>query len=209
MKKALLFIVVVLFCATFVFAATSTKFTKYGNIFKTGDFTIKGINCTINEAGNREGDSLPVTIALKNGEYLMESIVDGNKAGVLFKNDGKLYMYDEKEKMAMIMPIGSETMMQFPPVFVYTKNGNGKFDGKNLYYETLIEGDKQTIYWYSGNDIYAIQEKGPEENYAIFISSITPKADPSLFVLPKDYEILDMNDLMSLLDSSWAQSMPY
>ena len=209
MKKTLLLIIVVLICASFVFAATSTKFTKYGNIFKTGDFTIKGINSPINAQGNREGDSLPVTIALKNGEYLMESIVDGYKAGVLFKNDGKLYMFDEKEKMAMIMPISSETMLQFPPVFVYTKNGNGKFDGKNLYYEALIEGDKQTIYWYSGNDIYAIQEKGPEENYAIFISSITPKADSSLFAIPQGYELLDMNDLMGFLDSSWAQSMPY
>ena len=209
MKKALLLILVVLLCAGFVFAATSTKFTKYGNIFKTGEFTIKGINSQINDSGNREGDSLPVTIALKNGEYLMESIVDGYKAGVLFKNDGKLYMFDEKEKMAMIMPISSETMLQFPPVFVYTKNGNGKFDGKNLYYETLVEGDKQIIYWYSGNDIYAIQEIGPEENYAIFISSITPKADSSLFAIPQGYEILDMNDLMGFLDSSWAQSMPY
>ena len=198
MKKALLTIFIVLICAAVAFAATSTKFEKYGKIFKTGVFTINGTNCQINASGNREGDSVPVTIAMKNGEYVMESTVDGYKAGVLFKNDGNLYMYDGKEKMAMIMPLGSESMLQFPPVFVYTKSGNGKFDGKNLYYETLIEGDKQTIYWYSGNDIYAIQEKSPEENYAIFVSSITDKADASLFEIPAGYEVLSMQDLMSM-----------
>ena len=209
MKKKLLTLIIIVLCASVAFAATSTRFTKYGNIFKTGEFTIKGINCNIDASGNREEDSLPVTIALRSGEYLMESIVDGSKTGVLFKSDGNLYMYDEKEKMAMIMPIGSEAMMQFPPVFAYTKNGNAKFDGKNLYYETIVDEDKQTIYWYNGNDLYAIQEKGPEENYAIFISSISPKAEASLFQLPAGCEVMDMNSLMSFFESSWADSMPY
>jgi hypothetical protein len=62
----------------------------------------------------------------------------------------------------------------------------------------LIEGDKQTIYWYNGNDIYAIQEKSPEENYAIFVSSITDKADASMFEIPAGYEIMSMQDLMSM-----------
>ena len=209
MKKSLLTIIIIVLCVGIAFAATSTKFTKYGNIFKTGEFTIKGINCNIDASGNRDGEALPVTIAIRSGEYLMESIVDGSKTGVLFKNDGNLYMYDEKEKMVMILPFGSETMMQFPPVFVYSKNGNAKFDGKNLYYETIVDEDKQTIYWYNGNDLYAIQEKGPEENYAIFISSISPKAEASLFQIPEGYEVMDMNSLMSFLDSSWSTSMPY
>ena len=42
MKKALLLVVAVLLVAGSLFAATSTKFSSYGSIFKKGEFTLTG-----------------------------------------------------------------------------------------------------------------------------------------------------------------------
>lgn len=203
MKKTLLLIVLVVLCAGMVFAAPSTRFTKYGNIFKTGEFTVKASACEMDDSGNRVGQTSPVTIAMRAGEYYMESADEGVSVRIILKSDGKLYMIEDNSKSMMILPAEGEDLMKFPASIDYTKSGFAKFDGRALYYETVKEDDKETTYWFNGYDLYAIQEKSEFMNSSVFITSVTQKADASLFVLPVGYETMDLSTLADSLSSAF------
>ncbi len=206
MKKALLLIVLVVLCAGMVFAAPSTRFTKYGNIFKTGEFTVKASACEMDDSGNRVGQASPVTIAMRAGEYYMESADEGVSVRIILKSDGKLYMIEDNSKSMMILPAEGENLMKFPASIDYTKSGFAKFDGRALYYETVKEDDKETTYWFNGYDLYAIQEKSEFMNSSVFITSVTQKADASLFVLPVGYETMDLTSLADSLGSAFEST---
>ena len=206
MKKALLLIVLVVLCAGMVFAAPSTRFTKYGNIFISGDFTIKGTVSEMDSSGNRTGQTSPVTIALHAGEYYMQSSDEGVSVRVILKSDGKMYMIEDTSKTMMVLPADGAELMKFPPMLDYNRSGFAKFDGRALYYETVKEDDKETTYWFNGYDLYAIQENSDSQNTAVFITSITQKADASLFVLPVGYETMDLTSLADSLGSAFEST---
>ena len=207
MKKALLLVVAVLLVAGSLFAATSTKFSSYGSIFKKGEFTLTGKVYEINASGNRVGNGSPITVAMHAGEYYMEASEGGQTAKMILKQDGKLYIIDDGEKMIMILP-GDDSdsdLIQMPSTYDFTTSGNGKFDGKSLSYETVKEDGTDTIYWYNGSSLYAIQTKDYSSNSAIIIDSITQSASASLFTIPTGSQTMDMSDLGSWGDS-WGSS---
>ncbi len=134
------------------------------------------------------------------GQYYMDITADGENVKMILK-DGKLYVIADSEKMVMVLPGDdeeAESMVQIPSAFDYSKSGNGRLDGKSLYYETLsgVTAVEET-YWYNGSDLYAIQMKEAEADSAIFIDSIAQRVDSSLFNIPSNYEVMDLSDMGS------------
>ena len=197
MKKTLAIILTALLVASCVFAATSSKFTKYGNIFKSGEYTLKGTSYGFDSKGNKTGTGSPIVVAEHAGSYYVEAYSEGESFKVLMQ-DGKYYMISDADKLVMVMPYeeGDENeYMSFPASYDVQSSGNAKLDGKNYYYEKTKETDGTiSTYWYNGSDLYAIATA----ESIVYITSVTSKADASLFKLPTNYEVMDLSDLSSL-----------
>ena len=197
MKKRIALILLGLILATALFAATSTRFTKYGNIFKSGEFLLKSTMYELDDRGSKVGNPSPVTVAEHAGSYYMEATENGETFKVLIK-DGKMNMISDAEKSIMVMSMDgmddSDTI-DMPETVDVLSSGNDKLDGKTYYYEKAKAPDGTvSTYWYNGNDLYAIQSV----DSIMYINSLTQKPDASLFEVPSGYEVMDMSALFSM-----------
>ncbi len=208
MKRTLAIILVAVLVASCAFAATSTKFTKYGNIFKSGEYTLKGTSYEMGSNGSKTGTGSPVYVSEHAGSYYMEVSAEGESMRILIM-DGKYYLISDSDKSVISMAYeeGDDDIMTFPSSYEVLGSGNGKLDGKSYYYENSKDADGIiSTYWYNGNDLYAIQSV----DSIIYIESVTQKADASKFAVPQGYDVIDMSDLASLFSglgdddySSW------
>lgn len=200
MKKTLTLILTALLVASCVFAATSTKFTKYGNIFKSGEFTLKGTSYGFDSKGNKTGVGAPLVVAEHAGSYYMETSSEGESFKILIK-DNTYYLISDAEKSIISMPNeeGDDSeLMSFPASYEIQSSGNSKLDGKSYYYESTKEADGTvSTYWYNGNTLYAIQNA----ETIVYITSVEQKVDASLFTLPTGYEVMDLTALLGGLMS--------
>ena len=197
MKKLIALVLLGLLLVAAVFAATSTKFTKYGNIFRSREYTLNATAYELDSKGNKTGTGSPLIVAEHAGDYYMEATEAGQTIKVIITG-GKMNMISDAEKSIMVMPLDgmddSDTI-NMPDTIEVTSSGNGKLDGKTYYYEKATDPDGTvSTYWYNGNDLYAIQSEGT----IMYINSIVQKVDSSLFVIPSGYEIMDMSDLFSM-----------
>ena len=197
MKKRIALILLGLILATALFAATSTRFTKYGNIFKSGEFLLKSTTYELDSRGAKVGNPSPVTVAEHAGSYYMEATENGETFKVLIK-DGKMNMISDADKSIMVMSMDdmddSDTI-DMPETVDVLSSGNDKLDGKTYYYEKAKAPDGTvSTYWYNGNDLYAIQSV----DSIMYINSLTQKPDASLFEVPSGYEVMDMSALFSM-----------
>ncbi|MBR2281321.1 MAG: hypothetical protein IJ863_01720 [Spirochaetales bacterium] len=206
MKKIALALIAVLLLAGTLFAATSTRYVRYADIFRSRNFTLKGTSYTM-ENGRKTGDGYPLVVAEQGDSYYMEASENGSVVKVII-SDGKYYMIDESSKSIIAMSMeGGDTDTDFIEftdyAFEVLSSGNGKLDGKSLFYEKSInqDGDEYTC-WYNGSTLAAIQF----EDAIIYIDSLEQKVDSSLFVVPESgYEILDLTSLFSEM-SEWDWS---
>ena len=209
MKKRIALVVLGLLLVAAVFAATSTKFTKYGNIFKSGEYTLKATVYEVDSKGNKTGTGYPLVVAEHAGDYYMEA-TDAGEAIKVIITGGKMNMISDSEKSIMVMALDgmddSDTV-NFPDTLNVTSSGNGKLDNKSLYYEKAPDADGiVSTYWYNGNDLYAIQT----DDSIMYINSIAQKADSSLFVIPTGYEVMDMSDMFSMFgDMDYSTDYSY
>ena len=196
MKRTLAIILVVVLVASCAFAATSTKFTKYGNIFESHEYTLKGTSYEMGSNGSKTGTGSPVYVSEHAGSYYMEVSAEGESMRILIM-DGKYYLISDSDKSVISMAYeeGDDDIMTFPSSYEVLGSGNGKLDGKSYYYENSKDADGIiSTYWYNGNDLYAIQNV----DSIIYIESVTQKADASKFAVPQGYDVIDMSDLASL-----------
>ncbi|MBR1582940.1 MAG: hypothetical protein IJ663_04255 [Spirochaetales bacterium] len=196
MKRTLAIILVAVLVASCAFAATSTKFTKYGNIFKSHEYTLKGTSYEMGSNGSKTGTGSPVYVSEHAGSYYMEVSAEGESMRILIM-DGKYYLISDSDKSVISMAYeeGDDDIMTFPSSYEVLGSGNGKLDGKSYYYENAKEADGTiSTYWYNGNDLYAIQSV----DSIIYIESVSQKADASKFAVPQGYDVIDMSDLASL-----------
>ena len=189
MKKTLLLTLIALLCAGMLFAAESMKYTRYGKIFNSGEFTLKGTSCDLDSSGNRSGEESSFTLSVHAGEFYM----DTPEARLLKKADGKLYVIDDSSKSVMVMSSDMQTLIQYPPFIEPSSTGNAKLDGRNLYYEKVKADGKEVVYWFNGNDLYAIEDVEDSQRNALFVSSFSEKADSSLYSIPTGYEVIDLS----------------
>lgn len=209
MKRTITLIVFCLVLVTALCAATTNRYTKYGNIFRTGEYTLKATAYDIDARGNRTGSGSPMTIAGHAGWYFIEAEEDGQAMRVVVR-DGKVYMISDSERSLMVMTFeGMDDLdvVELPYSIDTTSSGTGKLDGKSYYYEKADDPDGLPVtYWYNSNELYAIQSEGT----IIYITSVTQKADASLFDIPTDYQVYDMSDLSSLFnESTWDSDYDY
>ena len=208
MKKIIVLLAVAVLAAGLVFAAASTRYTKYLNIIKSGEFVIRG---TVKIQGEEEQSSqtAPFVLAAHAGGMYMESMEDGAVVKVLVM-DGKYHMIDESSKsiLSMSMTEDSETDLDIFPSTApdIVSSGNGKLDDKSLFYEKYFDAEGLEItLWYNGNNLYALQNLGT----TMYVETFEQKSDPSLFKLPEGYEVMDL-DLLSALfaggDDSWGST---
>ena len=216
MKKTIVLFAVLLLCIDMLFAATSTRFTKYGKIFNTGEYTLKGQVQDFDSNGNAVGEAKPMLMVMSDGNMYIESIENGEKARIIYSTEGSMSIISDAEKSVLtISGDQSESNMaeRFTAVVQYETSGTERFNGKSLYFEKHTDEDGYiTKYWYNGNDLYAIQTivNDPDlaSNSAIIIESLEQKADKSLFKIPEDYTVTDLASLFSSFtdtssDSSW------
>ena len=205
MKKTVLILLVLVFAAGIAFAATSTRYQKYLNIFKKGEYTVKGRTYQLDDSGKMAKDSNPVIIAAKGGNFYIESAEDGIAMRFIVK-DGVLNMIDDENKSIMTLEAEEGQQYNILPVESpdITSSGNGKLDNKNLYYEKYRDEyyDEYTL-WYDGNNLYALQTP----TAVVIFDSFTEKADDSLFVLPAGYETVDLMTMFANM-FSFADDTP-
>ena len=204
MKKTFALIIIGLVLVMAVCAATSTKFTKYGNIFKSGEYVLKGTSYSMSASGTKTGTGSPLLVAEHAGQYYMEATEGGESMRALIQ-DGKIYFISDAEKSIMTMTSdGNDDVTEFPTSYEVQSSGKANLDGKSYNYEKAKETDGTlTTYWYNGNDLYAIQSSGT----IIYIDSISQKPDASLFKLPTGYTTMDLSSLFSdwgSSDDSWG-----
>lgn len=200
MKRTLAIILVAILAAFCVFAATSTKFTKYGNIFKSGEYTLKGTSYMVTESGNKTGTGNPVVVAEHAGDYYLETSDSNETIRILIQKDA-YYMISDSDKTIISMTYeegDDEDLVKFPVTYEVQSSGNAKLDGKSYYYEKTKETDGTiSTYWYNGSTLYAIQNA----ESIIYITSVEQKVDASLFTLPTGYDVMDLTDLFGSLFS--------
>ena len=194
MKKTIALLILGLVLVLAVCAAPSTKFTKYGNIFKSGEYTMKGTSYSLSASGTKTGTGSPLLVAEHAGQYYMEVTSDGEFMRVLVK-DGTFNLISDSEKTIMTLTSdGDDDVTEFPDSYDVASSGKAYLDGKYCTYEKTYDEDGiLSTYWYNGNDLYAIQST----ESIIYIDSISQKADASLFVLPSDYTVMDFASLFS------------
>ena len=201
MKKTTILLVFCLILVTAVCAATSDRFAKYGNIFKTGEYTFQGTSYDLDSTGNKTGSTGTITIAEHAGWYYVDAEEEGNRLRVVVMDD-KVYMVSDSEKTVMFMEFdGMDDLgtMEMPDSIDVVSSGTGDLDGKSCYYEKAYDvEDTLVTYWYTGNELYAIQS----DETILYITSISQKVDASLFDIPADYLFYDMDELSSLFDDS-------
>ena len=192
MKKAFALLVIGLVLITAVCAATSTKYTKYGNIFKSGEFTLKGTSYSLGSNGTKTGTGSPLTVSMHAGQYYMDATTNGESMRVLIQN-GVCNIISDSEKSIMTMPTDeTDDMINFPAAYDVFSSGRANLDGKTYNFEKAKEDDGAlTTYWYNGNDLFAIQSA----DTIVYVDSISQKADASLFVLPSGYQVMDLSSL--------------
>lgn len=205
MKKAFALLVIGLVLITAVCAATSTKYTKYGNIFKSGEFTLKGTSYSLGPGGTKTGTGSPLTVAMHAGQYYMDATMEGESMRVLIQN-GEFNIINDKEKSIMTMSTGetdeTDDTINFPAAYEVFSSGRANLDGKTYNFEKAKEDDSSlTTYWYNGNDLFAIQSS----DTIIYVDSISQKADASLFTLPAGYQVMDLSSLFG----DWGSSDSY
>ena len=190
MKKTIALLIVLVLCAGLAFAATSTRYQKYLNIFKKGEYTIKGRSYQLDDNGQMSKDSNPVVIAASGRNFYVEAAEDGIVLRFIVK-DGVMNMIDDENKSIMAMEAEEDEQYNILPLESpeITSSGNGKLNNKNLYYEKYRDEyyDEYTM-WFDGNNLYALQSP----TSVVVFDSFSEKADPSLFVLPAGYETVDL-----------------
>ena len=190
MKKTIALLIVLVLCAGLAFAATSTRYQKYLNIFKKGEYTIKGRSYQLDDNGQMSKDSNPVVIAASGRNFYVEAAEDGIVLRFIVK-DGVMNMIDDENKSIMAMEAEEDEQYNILPLESpeITSSGNGKLNNKNLYYEKYRDEyyDEYTM-WFDGNNLYALQSP----TSVVVFDSFTEKADDSLFVLPAGYETVDL-----------------
>ncbi len=190
MKKTIALLIVLVLCAGLAFAATSTRYQKYLNIFKKGEYTIKGRSYQLDDNGQMSKDSNPVVIAASGRNFYVEAAEDGIVLRFIVK-DGVMNMIDDENKSIMAMEAEEDEQYNILPLESpeITSSGNGKLNNKNLYYEKYRDEyyDEYTM-WFDGNNLYALQSP----TSVVVFDSFSEKADASLFVLPAGYETVDL-----------------
>ncbi len=190
MKKTIALLIVLVLCAGLAFAATSTRYQKYLNIFKKGEYTIKGRSYQLDDNGQMSKDSNPVVIAASGRNFYVEAAEDGIVLKFIIK-DGVMNMIDDEKKSIMAMEAEEDEQYNILPLESpeITSSGNGKLNNKNLYYEKYRDEyyDEYTM-WFDGNNLYALQSP----TSVVVFDSFSEKADASLFVLPAGYETVDL-----------------
>jgi len=190
MKKTIALLIVIVLCAGLAFAATSTRYQKYLNIFKKGEYTIKGRSYQLDDNGQMSQDSNPVVIAASGRNFYVEAAEDGIVLRFIVK-DGVMNMIDDENKSIMAMEAEEDEQYNILPLESpeITSSGNGKLNNKNLYYEKYRDEyyDEYTM-WFDGNNLYALQSP----TSVVVFDSFSEKADASLFVLPAGYETVDL-----------------
>ena len=198
MKKLIAILLVLFIAVGIAFAALSTKYQKYLDILKTGEYTIKGSYYGIDENGKKAATSSPMIIAGHEGNLFIQSEEGGAVLKILVKNE-IIHMIDDEGKTVITMagesddPGSEYNILPMENPYV-TSSGNGKLDGKSLYYEKFPDEnyDENTL-WFNGNTLYALQTP---TSY-LYFDSFSDKADASLFVIPEGYEVLDLMSLFS------------
>ncbi len=205
MKKTIALLIVLVLCAGLAFAATSTRYQKYLNIFKKGEYTIKGRSYQLDDNGQMSQDSNPVVIAASGRNFYVEAAEDGIVLRFIVK-DGVMNMIDDENKSIMAMEAEEDEQYNILPLESpeITSSGNGKLNNKNLYYEKYRDEyyDEYTM-WFDGNNLYALQSP----TSVVVFDSFSEKADASLFVLPAGYETVDLMTMFANM-FSFADDTP-
>lgn len=186
MRKALLIAILVTLTIGSIFAATSERYTAYGNIVKSGTYTLTGTIYPANERGKITGDGVPITIAAQNGAYYMSTTVRGLPFKVLMRSYATALLLDDSTLTATPADPDDLDLIYLPTTFNYSRTGKGKLNDVSLTYE-INQAEDDCVYWYSGNTLYAIQEKDDDEGYILVVSSLVPSSDPTLFEVPSTY----------------------
>ncbi len=206
-----------------VWGEYSDTVKKTASAYKDSQISILKKNVPIYADYLLECEKFPVTLEAEiyeGGEFVLTMrgsytsldnvasyMSDGTDEIWAIMKDSAYYLVSASEKIALYMPIGEETEMELldemtasmTPDFdienAKYKTGKKKYNGKNYLYEKIT--DKEMVI-----EIYA-DTKTKEIRYMVIGTSVlkmnelSHKEDKSLFEIPKDYEILDMTEVMN------------
>ena len=155
----------------------------------------QGISYTIHVVtGNKNKKSVNAKVYMKGEKIRMEA-----KEGISIINEDGMYIYSEQEKVAMKMNIDKETIKQATFDAIVDKADELKFvekSSKNGYSCQVFKSkdkDSEVVYYLTQD--YGLPTYVKEETSETNIKNIqTENIDDSLFVLPKDTNVVDMSN---------------
>ena len=155
----------------------------------------QGISYTIHVVtGNKNKKSVNAKVYMKGEKIRMEA-----KEGISIINEDGMYIYSEQEKVAMKMNIDKETIKQTTFDAIVDKADELKFvekASKNGYSCQVFKSkdkDSEVVYYLTQD--YGLPTYVKEETSETNIKNIqTENIDDSLFVLPKDTNVVDMSN---------------
>lgn len=179
------------------------KISKYHKIVAGGQYTVN----TVLKSGS---DSIPTLIAVKNGNTVMKSSIEGIKVRMIRSGkSGKTYMViDNLYKYAVITDKDMTEAMKpevlagayAPAVFGNIKTGTKTIGGKKYNYEYFRDIDaNRYIYYYNSSTLVRIDVYDESElQSTIMIKSFTASADSSLFSIPGYYTKMNISWIENL-----------
>lgn len=179
---------------------TGYKISKYQKIQDTGTYTVEG---TMSDAGSTE--SMPVTIACRNGDYMMKSKAEGITMRIIhFGKSGNDYIViDQLAKYIKANGTEFEEIIDemdlsqglLDSVYGSIKTGTKTISGKKYAYESFKTLDGLTVCCYfSGSTLARIENyENGKLTGTIIVKKFTASADDSLFKIPSYYTKLSLS----------------
>lgn len=176
------------------------KISRYHKIVSGGKYTVEAV---MKDTGSSE--SIPLTMAYKNGDFAMKSKVEGIEARIVhYAKSGKTYIVlDQFKQYTTLNDSEIDEMMNdldfansfATPVYGNIKTGTKTISGQKYYYESFknIESNKVVCY-FKGSDLVRVDSyEDGKCTGTVKVSKFTSSVDDALFKIPRYYGYLNLS----------------
>lgn len=168
------------------------------DIMKDGKYTMTvKMYATVN--GKLE-DVMESTMSMNGSEMASKIELGDSLTMSTVLKDGKMYIISHDMKTVMVMdaskPVPQDTP-QAPEIkldgIVYKGKGKADFLGKMLDYEEYTTDSGSVRYFFEGNELRGIEYTYGSVKTVMEISKLTDTIDDSMFIIPSDYKVTNLN----------------
>lgn len=171
---------------------------KFVDIMKDGKYTMT-VKIFATVSGKLE-DVMEATMSM-DGAAMASKIELGDSMSMsTVMKDGKIYLISHDMKTVMVMDASKQFPTDTPQTpeiklegIVYKGKGKADFLGKMLDYEEYTTDGGSVRYYFEGNELKGIENTFDSTKTIMEISKLTDTVDDSMFTIPSDYKVTNLN----------------